>query len=142
VFTGGHSVWGVGVILRMAEVGRREGGPERGRRPLVYLSGPITASVHGSVEEHVAAGLRVYLALVKRGVPTVCPQLSGAFPSAWQVSWEEWLAHDFAVIERCTHVVLLPGWETSRGARAEKGYAEEIGVRVLEWWDEAIEALA
>ena len=109
---------------------------------LVYVSGPITATEHGTVEEHVAAALRVYLALVTRGVPAVCPHLSALYPSAWALGWDTWMAYDCAVIDRCTHVLLVPGWETSRGARAEKAYAEQIGVRVLADWLEAVEALA
>ena len=82
---------------------------------LVYVSGPITATEHGTVEEHVAAALRVYLALVTRGVPAVCPHLSALYPSAWALGWDTWMAYDCAVIDRCTHVLLVPGWETSRG---------------------------
>lgn len=119
-----------------------EGGPDRGR-PLVYLSGPITAGAGYAVEENVAAALRVYLACVGRGIPAICPHLSAIFPSSWAlVSYDAWLAHDFALIERCTHVVMLDGWERSRGARAERAYAEQIGVRVLTSVEEALDALA
>lgn len=98
----------------------------------VYLSGPMTAKHGVSMEENVAAGLRVHLDLLNRGIPNFCPQLSGAFPSAWSdVDYERWIAFDLAVIDRCTHVLMLPRWESSNGALIEKEYAERAGKPVL-----------
>lgn len=92
----------------------------------MYLSGPMTAKHGFSVEENVAAGVKVFLDCLKRGIPAYSPHLSGAFPSAWaEVSWEQWLAYDLAVIDRCTHVLMLPRWETSAGALKEREYAEQ-----------------
>lgn len=99
----------------------------------VYVSGPITAKGGFSVEENVAAAVKVYLSLLRRGIPTFCPHLSGAFPSAFSdVDYETWLAYDLAVISRCTHVLLMPRWEQSAGAIRERAYAESIGVPVVE----------
>ena len=98
----------------------------------VYLSGPITPKDGALAEEHVAAGLRVHLDLLRRGIPNFCPQLCGAFPSAWSaVPYDVWLAYDLAVLDRCTHVLMLPGWAASRGACIEKAYAEARGLPVL-----------
>ena len=98
----------------------------------VYISGPMTAKHGYTVEENIAAGLRVYLDLLRRGIPAFCPHLSGAFPSAWaDVSWEAWLQYDFAVIDRCTHILMMPRWETSAGAVREKAYADARGIPVL-----------
>lgn len=100
---------------------------------LVYLAGPISPKDGFLVEENVASALGVYLQLVRHGIPTICPQLSGMFPSAWtEVTYDEWTAIDFAVIRRCTHVLLLPRWDRSAGARAEKAYAEQHGIRVVQ----------
>jgi hypothetical protein len=97
----------------------------------VYLSGPITAKAGYSVEQNVAAAVKVYFALLARGIPCFCPHLSGAFPSAFGVDYETWLAYDFAVIARCTHVLLLDRWDTSTGAVREREFAESIGVPVV-----------
>lgn len=104
------------------------------RRDLfVYLSGPMTARDGVLMEENVAAGLRVHLDLLRRGIPNFCPQLSGAFPSAWvDVPYDAWLEFDLAVIDRCTHVLMLPRWESSKGAQIEKAYAESRGIPVLQ----------
>lgn len=97
-----------------------------------YLSGPMTARNGFSIEENVAAGVRAHLQLLAAGIPNFCPHLSGAFPTAWSaISWEQWIAYDLRVIDRCTHVVTLPRWETSAGANAEVVYAVDRGIPVL-----------
>ena len=35
------------------------------------------------------------------------------------------------MIDHCTHVLMLPRWETSAGARAERAYARAIGTPVI-----------
>lgn len=90
---------------------------------LVYISGPMTAKDGYTIEENTAAGVRVYLDLLKRGIPAFSPHLSGAFPSAWSaLSHAEWIAYDFAILDRCTHILMMPRWESSTGARMERDY--------------------
>lgn len=99
---------------------------------LVYISGPMTAKDGRTIEENTAAGVRVYLDLLQRGIPAFSPHLSGAFPSAWTaLSHADWLAYDFAIINRCTHVLMMPRWETSAGAVREYDYAKVGGVPVF-----------
>lgn len=93
----------------------------------VYLSGPITAKHGYTVEENAAAAVKVYLDLLSRGVWSFCPHLSAGFPSAFAIDYETWIAYDFAVIDRCTHVLMLPRWETSSGAVREREYALSHG---------------
>lgn len=90
---------------------------------LVYISGPMTARDGRTIEENTAAGVRVYLDLLRRGIPAFSPHLSGAFPSAWSaLSHAEWIAYDCAILDRCTHLLMMPRWETSTGAVKERDY--------------------
>lgn len=102
----------------------------------VYLSGPITAKDGFSVEENVAAALKVYLDCLALGVPAFCPQLAAGFASSFDVAYETWIDYSFAVIDRSTHVLMLPRWETSSGAVREREYAIERGMPVLSSLDE------
>lgn len=103
------------------------------RRDLfVYISGPMTGKHGYLIEENVAAGLRVFLECMRLGIPAFCPHLSGAFPSAWSaVEWERWLEYDLAVIDRCTHVLMMDRWGLSIGAIKEREYAVSIGKPVI-----------
>jgi hypothetical protein len=99
----------------------------------VYISGPITARDGFTVEENVAQAVKVYLRCVRDGIACFCPHLAGAFPSAFDVPYATWLDYDFAVIDRCTHLMLLPRWETSDGARLEREYALSRRKPIVDW---------
>jgi hypothetical protein len=99
---------------------------------LVYISGPMTAKDGRTIEDNVAEGLRVYWELLQAGIPAFCPHLSGAFPTAWSLlPHAEWLAYDFAIIDRSTHVLMMPRWESSTGAKMEHQYAIDSDVPVF-----------
>lgn len=94
----------------------------------VYISGPMTAKHGYSIEDNVAAGAKVYFDLLARGIPAFSPHLSGLYPTAWSVlDHAGWLAYDKAVIDRCTHLLMMERWETSTGAVIEYEYAQAIG---------------
>lgn len=100
----------------------------------LYLTGPITAKHGRLVEDNVTSALHIFLECMRRGLPSFCPQLSGIFPSAYsEVPYEAWLEYDFAVIDRCTHVVKLPFWEQSSGALREIIYAEAHNIPVIHY---------
>ena len=103
---------------------------------LVYLSGPITAAHGYSVEQNVASAVAVYFDCIRRGIPAFAPQMGAAFPEAFDIGYEQWMAYDFAVIDRCTHMLMLPRWETSPGAVREKDYAFLKGIQAFYQLDE------
>lgn len=87
---------------------------------LVYISGPMTANDGRTIEQNVADGVAVYLELLRLGIPAFSPHLSGLAPSAWTaLSHAEWIAYDCAILDRCTHLLMMPRWETSAGAKLE-----------------------
>lgn len=90
---------------------------------LVYISGPMTAKDGRTIEQNVADGVAVYLELLKLGIPAFSPHLSGLAPSAWAaLTHAEWIAYDCAILDRCTHLLMMPRWQTSTGAKMERGY--------------------
>lgn len=99
---------------------------------LIYLAGPITATATKSTEDHVAAAVNVYLRLIRAGLPAFCPHLTAAFPSAFGILYDTWMAYDYAVLDRCNAVLMLDGWRESRGAMLEREYARQHGLTVYE----------
>lgn len=98
---------------------------------LVYISGPIKPTTGHTVERNVADALDIFIELIKLGIPAFCPHLTAAFPSAHtEIDYERWLQFDFCVIDRCTHMFMMPRWTISRGAQRERDYAFEIGLPV------------
>jgi hypothetical protein len=97
---------------------------------LVYLSGPITAKDGRCVERHVISALDVFLELTRKGIPSFVPQFCGMFPSAHLIDYDTWMAYDYAIINRCTHMLMIENWQHSNGAQAELQYALARGIPV------------
>jgi hypothetical protein len=54
-------------------------------------------------------------------------------------SWADYLKYDLQKMMECDAICLLPGWESSRGARLEYHVAKELGLKeigysLLEYW--------
>ena len=49
-------------------------------------------------------------------------------PSA---KWEDFMQKDLEALRTCTHIVLLEGWEESKGAKMEKAEAEKLGLEIM-----------
>ena len=47
------------------------------------------------------------------------------------LDYEEYMKLDFAMIDQCDTVVLLPGWELSPGANREVAHAVNLGKNVI-----------
>jgi hypothetical protein len=94
---------------------------------LVYISGPMTANEAHTLDEHIEVGVKLYFELIAAGIPCISPHAIGRFPDAWSIPYDVWMAHACAVIDHCTHVLMMPGWETSRGATFERAYAIVTG---------------
>lgn len=90
----------------------------------IYLSGPITAKHGFSIERNVADALSVFYDCIARGLPAFLPHFVAMSPSLFHVAeYHHWMDYDYAVIDRCTHVLMLQRWETSKGAALERDHA-------------------
>ena len=98
----------------------------------VYISGPMTAKNGRSIEANLAEGVDLFITLIKLGIPAFCPHLNGLAPSAWMagIPHESWVELDKVVIDRCTHVLMMPRWRESSGAVLEHNYAAELGLPI------------
>ena len=61
-------------------------------------------------------------------LPADCP---GCANTGHEHSWAEHMRVDLAALLTCEVIVMLPGWQQSRGAQLEKTVAEAIGLSVV-----------
>ena len=99
------------------------------RRHLLYLAGPISKNVNASQEVNVAGGQAWALRFRGNGWSVVSPHYNSVEIPGWTL--DDYLAEDFEIIARCDALVLLPGWQDSRGARREVEFASSRGIQVL-----------
>lgn len=90
----------------------------------VYISGAISGQpdLNRPAFEAAAKALRAsgYTAV---NPFDVCPN---------PASWEEAMRADVKALMDCDGIVLLPGWERSRGATIEARLAADLGIRRME----------
>ena len=91
----------------------------------LYISGPITGVKNYKRIFQGAKG-----ALTAKGYDVVNPaELTEVIGSGF--SYAEIMSIDLDLLRRCDALVQLPGWEESRGANIEYGYALGAGKIIL-----------
>lgn len=108
------------------------------RPPILYISGPYSAG-HGRTSEENIDIARAYAATAwERGWAAFCPHLNTAgFERLCEgMSWEDWIAGDLAILDLLDPgvdaVLMLPGWEKSRGATVERQRAVVRGLEIFD----------
>ncbi|MCF8566890.1 DUF4406 domain-containing protein [Alicyclobacillus tolerans] len=91
----------------------------------VYISGPMTGyedynrpAFHAMASQLKDAGYRVY---------------NPADVVLETDDWAQYMKIHLAVLPTCDLVVVLPGWQKSRGARLEVANAHFLGIPVKHW---------
>ena len=106
------------------------------KMPVLYVSGKFSHDdlLHG-VEHHVLTASRYSLEAWRKGFAVLCPHKNSSGFQHSELDWEIWMLGDLAFIarlqpERGDALLMLPGWEESRGACIERQYALDIGLQV------------
>lgn len=105
---------------------------------LVYIAGKYRGPTAWDIAENVRNAERFGLEVARLGGAPVIPHsmnahFQGALPD------EFWLESTMLLLSRCDGVLLIPGWEESMGAKAEKRFAESIAIPVFiseSWYNE------
>lgn len=104
---------------------------------LVYISGPISPMYGRTTEQHLREGMDWYLELFRRGIPSFLPHFTVAAieDRDYTPDYELCMAIDYAVMRRCTHMLMMPRYLESRGALLELEYARERLPKLLVAFD-------
>ena len=87
----------------------------------VYLSGPMTGIVDWNYPAFNAAAVE----LRELGFEVVNPAENGLAPES---DWAQHMRLDVARMMECDGLVMLPGWQESKGARIEHRLAIDLGM--------------
>jgi len=89
---------------------------------VIYIAGPIT----GVASLNRPAFDRMHASLIREGVIALNPM---DLPSG--LSEFAYMDICLAMVRHCDAVVMLDGWQESKGARAEHALAEKLGKSIL-----------
>lgn len=95
----------------------------------VYIAGPMTGypAFNYPAFEYAATVLRA------QGIDVRCPTDVDPDEQPGQRTWEWYMRRTLRMLLDCDRIILLPGWENSRGARIERDLAETLGMDITEW---------
>lgn len=108
---------------------------------LVYIAGPIAPANGYTVEQNIARGIEYFMKFSRLGIPSFLPHMAAAFPKTSELAYNTLMEYDFRIIDRCTHIFMMPDWALSKGAVMEFNYALANGLPVLLYWDQVEELI-
>lgn len=83
----------------------------------VYISGPITG-----VKDYMDKFEQAEKEMIEKGFTVVNPaKINYGMPE--DMTYEEYMEIDIRLIDLCDAIYMIRGWEMSRGANREYGYA-------------------
>lgn len=89
----------------------------------VYISGPMTGYEDNNIPAFEAAAKKL-----RHLSYSVCSPAETSTFLGWDLAHEDYMRFDFERILEADFVAVLPGWEDSKGARAEIAMALHIGI--------------
>lgn len=100
---------------------------------LVYVAGRFSAPTRAGVEANIAKAVDVALSVATAGAFPVTPHANTAHPDFEKLQpYEFWIDGTLELLRRCDAVLMVPGWEESRGARGEREEAQRLGKPVFD----------
>lgn len=109
----------------------------------VYIAGPFTAPTDEQIEANILAAESVAAEILRRTDQIVCvvPHSLGRSFKRGPGSPRYWYDATLSLLTRCDALVLVPGWESSKGMRAEVEWCRGHGVPVFHEVEELLREL-
>lgn len=98
------------------------------KESIIYLSGPITATPVKKQKENKLVFHCVEELLKLQGFETI---VNPARFNDTNKTWDDMMGQCILAIRCCQVMVMLPGWQMSRGAKIEKAYAIKYNLKVI-----------
>lgn len=97
---------------------------------LVFISGPFRAETDWQRTENIRRAQRVGLVVAFLGAVPYIPHANTGFFYG-ELPEDFFLAACYTVLQRCTGLVTVHGWQHSVGAKAEVDFAVEKGLEIF-----------
>jgi len=109
---------------------------------VIYIAGPYDAMTGPGVRKNIERAREIAADCRRAGWVFYCPHTHTTgfdrFGDEPWNRWEGWMELDLAMLERYDAVLLIPGWEKSRGAKMERAHAQALGIPVFDFYKSGI----
>jgi len=101
-------------------------------RQIIYTAGPISTKSMNQRWEFFMVARKVAQEIWASGHVALCPHLNTLMMDDPCIPDEYFYKGDEDMIQRCCDaMVMLPGWEQSKGSKAERKLAHQLGLPVF-----------
>ena len=109
---------------------------------MVYVAGALMANDHYQIRLNIDRAAAVGLEVAKLGAAPLIPHTNTGAWFIGTLSHEIWYAITLVQMRHCDAVILVPGWEGSKGTEGELKEAKRLRMPVFERIDELKEWLS
>src|SRR3990167_5052970 len=103
------------------------------REIIVYISGSYSGEISNNIQKARETAIKVW----ETGYTAFCPHLNTIhFENDCKCVYEDYIAGDIEIINRCNALLMVEGWEQSEGANTEHDYAKGYGLPIFYSIDE------
>lgn len=94
---------------------------------VVYISGRYS----GEIVENIDIARRVAIELWEQGFSVLTPHLNTYhFETDCNCKYDDYIRGDLEMLSRCDAIIMLQGWNQSKGATKEREYAKYLGLPI------------
>jgi hypothetical protein len=99
---------------------------------LAYVSGKYRGSSPSEIYKNINTARETAIKLWKKGYAVLCPHMNTAFLDG-VVPDLTFLEADIEMLSRCDFIVIMEGWQESKGAKEEVKYAKENQIPIYKF---------
>jgi hypothetical protein len=98
---------------------------------LIYVAGPLMGPNDWEIRRHIHCAAALGYEVAKLGAYPVIPHTNTGSVFIGTVDTAFWCAGTLELLRRCDAVILVMGWEDSKGATAEFDEARRLNIPVF-----------
>lgn len=97
---------------------------------LVYIAGPYRSGTTFGLKKNIDKAERVAVKYWQLGYAVICPHKNTSFLDG-TCSDKVFLDGDLEMLKRCDVIVMMKGWQKSKGAKTELFFAKANKIKVI-----------
>jgi len=98
----------------------------------IYVAGAIQGKTLAESLENIRKGIQLSVKVLKAGYSPFCPFIDFQFSLQEPIELQQYYDYSIAWLEVSDGVLLVPGWENSKGVKNEMDMAYKLNIPIFE----------